>query len=154
MKKFILFTLFITIILSGLIVNVDATIIKYPKVTMIGGDVFDASTNERVANADIIVECYRGNEVNIKKTKSFTNGKYIVTFTQDSVTGCFDGDTIKVSAIKGDLFGEEMGIVDKEYLDNLDIGIVNVPMVPEFSVLIASLTILSAVAIFFVVRRK
>jgi hypothetical protein len=37
---------------------------------------------------------------------------------------------------------------------NLDVGIVNVPMVPEFGLVVGLTTMLGALGVFFVVRRK
>jgi hypothetical protein len=60
--------------------------------------------------------------------------------------------------VKDSMMGSEDGSVsmqiDSVCQAKLNVGIINVPLIPEFGLLIGSLTVISAVAVFFVVRRR
>lgn len=125
-------------------------------VTMVTGKIYYENNDTSAPGADVTVTCYHGNKTSIKTTTSLNNPKifrgfYKVIFSQKE---CEDGDTVVVSALKGGLTGENSGIVDNTFIKKLDLAIISVPLIPEFGLLVAGLTIFSAVGIFFFVRRK
>jgi hypothetical protein len=70
---------------------------------------------------------------------------------------CDYGDSVTVVAEKGDLTGINDGSVDNNYelgCFDLNVGIVDVPLVPEFGAAVGALTVMAAIGIFFFVRRK
>jgi len=119
--------------------------------TMIAGKIYEEATGDVVKNADVEIVC---NGI-LKTTKSGYYGKYIVIFSQDE---CEYGDSVTVTAQKGTLIGTVTGVInqhiDGKFCLDLDIGIFNVPLVPEFGVIVGVLTIFSAVGVFFFVRRE
>lgn len=133
----------------------DCKIIK----TTIQGRVFFAETNESAGKAIVTVTCYHNGTTYTQTTKSKANGankgSYSVTFPQ---TQCIAGDTVVVTATKNGLSGSGDDIVENKVSEarcpDIDIGLVNVPLVPEFGAVIGALTVLSSVGIFFFVRRK
>jgi len=60
---------------------------------------------------------------------------------------------LTVYAEKGSLTGMESGIIHDNMVMDLDVGIVNVPLVPEFGFVVGIMTILASVGVFLVVRR-
>ena len=123
--------------------------------TLIGGTIYtdvnnngnyDQSVDTPVNGAAVTVVC-DGHSVS---TTSSNGGIYGVSF---SVSECNLGDLLSVSANKGSLSGSEPGEVTDHIL-NWNVGIVNVPMVPEFGLIVGITTVLGALGMFFVVRRK
>jgi hypothetical protein len=148
------------------------------KVTVVNGIIYQGELTNTIAGANVEVTC--SHEVTTKtcewkkvdghwknvcvyntamkdfseKTTSGKNGSYAVSFADNE---CTLGDDVYVVAQKGELTGAEDGsITTKTHLGclKINIGIVNVPLVPEFGVFAGALTLLSAVGIFFFVRRK
>ncbi|KHO53795.1 MAG: hypothetical protein QT05_C0001G0017 [archaeon GW2011_AR13] len=118
--------------------------------TLIAGKIYNADFTDTISGADVMVNC----NGNIQTTESLSDGAYSVTFNETGTNACNNGDTLTVSATKGNLYGSETGIIHDNAFGDWDLAIVNVPLVPEFSLIIGSLTILSAVGIFFFVRRE
>ena len=119
--------------------------------TIVAGIIYNANDDDTpVENADVIVWCIHNDVTTERETTSQEDGTYSVSFTTDL---CSLGDSLIVSASKGDLSGSQEGKVDYN-IENWNIGIVNVPLVPEFGVIIGGLTVLGALGVFFVVRRK
>jgi hypothetical protein len=87
---------------------------------------------------------------NTATTLSHDGGIYDVSF---SASQCTLGDLLSVSASKGSLSGSKLGQVTNHALD-WDVGIVDVPMVPEFGAIVGVLTVLGALGVFFVVRKN
>jgi len=128
--------------------------------TIVEGRVlYNGDSNQPVEGATVQVTCiHNGNQytqnAQTKIGGGFLAGTYIVQFPQSQ---CISGDEVIVVAYKGSMTGENDGeIVD--WINNpcvdIDIGLVDVPLVPEFGVIIGTLTVLSAVGIFFFVRRE
>jgi hypothetical protein len=117
---------------------------------LIAGKVYDATNPDHwvsVSGADVLVQC---GEVTQKAT-SMSDGAYSVKFTE----GCNVESSLTVTASKGSLVGSNSGVIHNTYETiGFDVGVVNVPMVPEFGVVIGGLTLLSAIGIFFMVRKK
>jgi hypothetical protein len=128
-----------------------------PKGTDISGTIYmDVNHNNvydsgdtPIDGATVTVTC---NEHVAGSVTSDEYGLYSVPFNP---TICPLGAQLSVSAVKGDLNGLNTGTVT-DYVSNIrwNIGVVDVPMVPEFGLFAGAVTILSAVAIFFVVRKK
>ena len=121
--------------------------------TLIAGEIYNADYSATIPGADVTVTCIHGGVPSIKTTTSLEDGDYSVTFTETGTNACDNGDSLTVSATKGGLYGSNTGIIHDNAFGTWDLAIVNVPLVPEFGLLIGSLTILSAVGIFFFVRR-
>jgi hypothetical protein len=120
------------------------------KSTVIAGKVYDATNNyAEVNNANVSVEC----NDNTLNAVSIADGSYFVTYDYSS---CPLNSNFSVSANFEGLSGESQN--NKVSLDlpsvNLSIGVGNVALVPEFGVVIGSLTLVSAIVVFFVIRRK
>jgi hypothetical protein len=108
-----------------------------------------------VAGANVHVVCHGGDGDVSGDDVSAADGSYIVTF---SPLKCSYNDLVDVTATKGSLSGDNDGEItinnQQQGECEVDIGIVNVPLIPEFGLLVGTLTAISAVGIFFVVRRK
>jgi hypothetical protein len=124
------------------------------EVTTVGGIIYQDTITNKVAGADVIVTCHHDGSDYTKTTTSNFMGKYAVYFDEDE---CDHGDTVTVSATSDGLAGENDGSISHTYelcCLTLNVGIVNVPLIPEFGVFVGALTLLSALGVFFVIRRR
>lgn len=128
------------------------------KETLVKGEVTYADSGDEVGKAFVNVTCYHDGEEYSRITKSLKYGEwkgwYFVYFPQSQ---CIEGDEVVVKATKGDLTGEVKGLVEDfitQKCFDLDLARVDVPLVPEFGTVIAMLTALSALGVFFIVRRS
>ncbi|MBR9705452.1 hypothetical protein GOV14_00290 [Candidatus Pacearchaeota archaeon] len=156
MKKFPFYTILMFTFLF-MISSTLAMVVQEPE-TAVCGWIYDAYTLEDITGADVVVECIHDDQQNVIETKTIEWGEYCVTY--DS-TQCGFGDTVFVNATKGDMYGSDVGEINEtdEYMDGnmmvrINFGIVDVPMVPEFGLIIAGLTLISSICIFFVIRRR
>ncbi len=123
--------------------------------TIVAGKIYNADYNDTVAGADVTVTCVHGSDTNVQTFTSLSDGAYGVYFDENGENACDSGDSLTVSAVKDGLYGSKTGIVHENVLpNNWDLAVVNVPLVPEFGIAIGAATVLSAVGIFFFVRRK
>ena len=136
---------FMLVVLGLLIFSVGAVSAK----TIIAGKIYNADYSDTIEGADVTALC----NGNIQTTISLSDGAYSVTYNETGVGKCDSGDSLIVSAVKGDLYGSQSGIIHDDAFGTWDLAIVNVPLVPEFGIFIGALTILSAVGLFFFVRR-
>jgi hypothetical protein len=123
--------------------------------TFISGIITDTTNgNAVVSGADITVNC---NGI-IKTTTSDSDGAYTVEY---GISDCPLYSDISVSANYNGLNGESNDI--SWYTQNTQVGCLNlivnvacanVSIVPEFGALVGVLTVLGALGMFFVVRRK
>ena len=119
--------------------------------TLIAGKIYNADYSDTIAGADVIVSCARGSVTNVQNITSESDGQYDVTF---SWAECHEEDIVTVSAIKDGLYGSKTGVVhDVAFGTDWDLAVVNVPLVPEFGVIVGVLTIFGAMVVFFVIRR-
>lgn len=127
--------------------------------TIVEGRIYYEGTNEPAGNAEVTITCMHENASNVKTTSSINSGLfkggYFVIFPQ---TQCISGDEVIVSAVakdgsSGSNSGEVKDWLSKRCLD-IDVGIVNVPLIPEFGAVIGILTGFSAVGIFLFVRKN
>ncbi len=126
--------------------------------TLVKGEVTYADSGDEAARAIVEVTCFHDGEEYSRTTKTLKYGEwkgwYFVYFPQSQ---CVSGDEVVVKATKGDLIGEMKGIVEDFRTGkcfDLDLARVDVPLVPEFGTVIAMLTALSALGVFFIVRRS
>ena len=119
--------------------------------TIIAGEIYYEGPANPVGGAEVLISCNHNGIVTRKKAESAGDGTYSNYFMDQE---CDDGDFVVVEAEKNGLEGSNTGVVENSELQTLDIAIVNVPLVPEFGVIVGGLTILGALGIFFLVRRK
>jgi hypothetical protein len=162
MNKKILFSLMLVMVLSLTLVSAcsyhDHNTCQVDKNTIVEGKItFDNGT--AIGKASVTVVCAHGKKTYTETTKTVNSGllkgTYIVTFPQ---THCKATDTVTVTASKGSVTGTKTGTVKdfiKEKCLDLDIALVNVviPTVPEFGLIAGLTTVLSALGLFFIVRR-
>ncbi len=120
--------------------------------TLIAGKIYDSPNFEEadgVGGANINVTCNQ----NLKTTQSLTDGTYSVIF---SIAQCPLNSEVTVVAEKDGFSNTGTGIVHdySQLVVDLYIGVVNIALIPEFGLAIGALTLVSAVGIFFFVRRK
>lgn len=126
--------------------------------TFVQGRIYFADTNQSVGNAHVTVTCNHDGTDYVRTTNSgssgFFKGTYFVVFPQEK---CIAGDTVTVSAVKSGSSGQEDGVVmnwvSHGPLD-LDIALIDVPLVPEFGFYVGVLTLVSSVGVFFLVRKN
>jgi hypothetical protein len=122
--------------------------------TIVRGKVFDQSTNDNVAKADVEIICHGESGDVTKTTKTGPTGRYRVVFDQNE---CDYGDEVTVHAEKDGLTGTSEGTINwtrDGYCIDLDIGVVNVPLVPEFGAVVGVMTLMGSISIFFLIRKK
>ena len=123
--------------------------------TLIAGKIYNADYTDTVAGATVEVTC----NGNLKTTTSLSDGAYAVTYCE-SLTGCSEdvtcnnGDSLSVYAEKGGLTGTKDGVINDDVIDEWDVAVVNVPLIPEFGLAVGALTMLGAVIAFFIIRRN
>jgi hypothetical protein len=115
--------------------------------TAIAGKIYNADYSDTIPGANVTVNC---NE-NIQTTMSLSDGAYSVTYDG---TVCNQDSLLTVYAVKGSLSGSNTGIIHDNLVEGWNVGIANVSLIPEFGLFLGALTILSALVIFFVVRKK
>ncbi|HOU79576.1 MAG TPA: hypothetical protein PLY44_03645 [Candidatus Pacearchaeota archaeon] len=119
--------------------------------TIVGGTIYQEDITNPIANANVVVTCNTAT----KEVTSKADGSYSVVF---DCTECDYGNSVEVTATKGTLEGTESGEVNMKYNllcgVDLNVGIVNVPLVPEFGIVVGVVTALGALGVFFVVRKK
>jgi hypothetical protein len=86
----------------------------------------------------------------VENTISAEDGSYIVRFSD----ACGINSIISVDAEKDGLTGSSEGVIDRDYSLDLNLAIINVPLVPEFGLIVGLATIFGAVGIFFFVRKR
>jgi hypothetical protein len=126
--------------------------------TIVEGRIYFADSNQSAGGAQVTVICNHGGTEYKRSTVSLNSnalrGTYAVIFPQ---TQCIAGDEVSVSAVKDGSTGQEDGTVRHwitlTFLD-VDVGIIDVPLVPEFGLYAGALTLMGAAGVFFLVRRK
>lgn len=118
--------------------------------TVIAGKIYTANFEDTVSNATVTVTC----DALSSTVQSNSDGSYATSF---NTTLCNDADTASVHAFKAGVGENTINGTIHDFsaiMPDLNIGVVNVPLVPEFGFIIGSLTLVSAVVVFFVIRRK
>jgi len=149
MKKLLSLFVLATVLLT--VGFVSATVPGCTSQTVVGGTIYQDVITNGIVGANVEVTC---NGATLYTT-SVTDGAYSVNF---DCSVCDYGDAVTVHATKEGLSGDNSGAVDMTWQIpcgiQLDVGIVNVPLVPEFGAVVAVLTVMGALGAFFVVRRK
>ena len=116
---------------------------------IVAGKVYNADFSASVSGADVNVTC----NTTVKSTMSSGDGTYAVQYED---ADCGVGDGVTVDASKGGLTGHgATSIIDgAPILLDVNVGIVNVALIPEFGIVAAVVTVLSAITVFFVIRRE
>lgn len=120
--------------------------------TVVAGRIINQNNHPRwVVGANVTVVCDNG-VLTTKTTKSLIKGFYVVFFEDDE---CTKGDLVTVTAEKDGLVGSLTEKVKKKFFCDGHIVLMKmIPLIPEFGLAIGALTLVSAVGIFFFVRRK
>lgn len=120
--------------------------------TLIAGKIYNSAnfeTADAVPDATVYVTC---NSIQ-KNTTSLIDGTYSVEYAPGEGC-CFT----KASAYaeKGGVTSNTMTADVQDYTQNFDLylGVINIALIPEFGFFIGGLTLLSAIGVFFLVRRK
>ena len=127
------------------------------ELTIVNGTVYTGSIDNPVAGATISAVCHHNGTDYTKNghAPSDADGKYIVFFLPEK---CTYGDYVTVNAEQGSLTGTSEGQITlndvQQWCAKLDVGLVNVPLIPEFGFYVGALTLISAIGIFFIVRRN
>jgi hypothetical protein len=143
------------VILGLMMLSMFGIVSATPVSTIVGGTIYQDVIANEVSGASVEVICHHSDGDHSLSTTSLSNGEYSVIFFGGQ---CAYGDLVDVNAEKGALTGENDGKITMTYTLIpglvLDVGVVNVPMVPEFGAVVGVLTVLGALGMFFVVRRK
>jgi len=118
--------------------------------SVVAGLIFRDDNGGPVPGASVEVTC---NNI-IKNIESDDDGWYTAVF---DLSECDCNDTVQVYAEKDGLYGSNSGTISNCYTHPeliLNIGIVNVPLIPEFGLIVGSLTVISAIVVFFIIRRR
>lgn len=143
-KAFLLTTLILALLVISSISLISAK-------TLIAGKIYNYDYSDTIAGADVEVTC----NGNVQTTTSLSDGTYTVTYLETGDFSCNNGNDLSVYAEKDGLSGSRTGTIhDDAFDEDWDLAIVNVPIIPEFGIVIGALTLVSAVGIFFFVRRK
>lgn len=139
-------TALIALVLLASVMGVSAS-------TVIAGKIYDSpnfETAHGVGGANINVTCGS----NVLYTQSLADGTYSVTYVETA--DCPNNSTVTVWAEKGGITNSGTGKVHDYTITGFDlyIGVVNIALIPEFGLVVGTLTLLSAVGVFFLVRRN
>lgn len=151
MKKAFMLSVLVSLFLIASIAMVSASV---GYTTVVVGKVYNADYTLKINNATVNVTCTHDDVPYSNSTTSFGDGDYIVKFTSDQ---CALNDTISVYGFKegvGSGVGDGTKInVNMTQLD-IALGVSNIALIPEFGLFVGGLTLLSAIGLFFLVRRK
>lgn len=131
---------------------VIASIAAVSAKTVVAGKIYDSPNFESanpVANANINITC----NSYLMQTLSLSDGTYSVSFDTNN---CPEASTVTVVAEKDGIINSGTGIVHDytAIVEDLFIGVVNIALIPEFGLYVGAMTLVSAIALFFMVRRK
>jgi len=122
------------------------------EVTTVGGTIYQNNNlGDVVPGASVTVVCADLTQA----TTSDSTGNYKVLFPTNST--CTLGSDVTVTATKASMSGENTGEVTKHFnvgCISLNVGVVNVPLVPEFGLVAGMVTIFGALVAFFFVRKN
>jgi len=139
-----------TFILAILALFVVYSVTAVSASTLIAGKIYNSDYSDVVAGADVDATC---NGITLSEV-SESDGTYAISFDSED---CEIGDAVSVHAEKDGMYGDKSGTVLDGAIFDIpvnDLAIVNVPLIPEFGLMIGTLTAISAIGIFFFVRRK
>jgi hypothetical protein len=121
--------------------------------TLIAGKIYDSPNFETagpVADATVYVTCNDITHTAVSKS----DGTYSVEYASEE--GCCNSIVAYAYATKGDVTSDTMNATIQDYTENFDLylGVINLALIPEFGVIVGAVTLLGAVGVFFLVRRK
>jgi hypothetical protein len=119
--------------------------------TFITGEVYYGTPDQPVEGADVLIKCKHNGITKRAKATTLEDGTYAAHFLQEE---CDEDDYVLVVAKKDGVTGSDGGEVENTELRKIDIAMVDVALVPEFGFFIGGLTVLGALGVFFVVRKK
>ena len=122
--------------------------------TLIAGKIYNSDYSDTIAGASVQVTCVHGGASNVRATTSLSDGTYAVTYEEEGDDACNNNDEVTVYAEKDGLSGSKTGIVNKDVVQDWDISILNVAIIPEFGLFVGILTLMSSLAMFLIIRRK
>jgi hypothetical protein len=157
MKKTILLTLLASVLLLSL-VSAMTTELCFDETTIKGTVYLGDNISNIVPNATVMVKC-NNNGYEIKTNE---NGTYQAFFFADY---CGYGSTATVTAEKNGLTNTVTDFVDDGYSNDtsiypvrcgstLNIGLIDIPLVPEFSLILGGITIVGAMLSFLIIRKR
>ena len=115
--------------------------------TLISGLIYKADDNSPIGGASVTVSC----EDVRSDLLSSSNGTYSVVFEKKD---CSAGSDLNVYVEFDGMSATKSGIIHEEGAPTYwDVGIVNVPMVPEFGFFMGVLTLLISVTMFFFLKK-
>ena len=148
------------IVIAFFVVSMIGAVSAAPSQVLVAGKIYNADFSNVEAGASVDVTCMHDDVNNtMPTTMSLSDGSYSVLYdnTQSEVALCDINDTVWVHAMKTGV-GENTvsGNVNINLQPVLDIGlgVVNVPLIPEFGLIAGLTTIVGAVGLFFYIRRK
>ena len=148
MKKAFVFVFGIALVLFS-VYSVSAT----PVSTIVSGTIYQDSINNVVSDANVEVICEHDNLTYTLNAISESNGEYSVTYFGDQ---CALNDYVTVNAQKDGLVGSQDGSITMTHQLipglELDVGVINVPLVPEFGVIAGLVALIGGLGVFFYVR--
>jgi len=133
----------------GMLGVVSAATNPVGSTTAIAGKIYNADFTATESGAAVDVTC----NGHLESTVSLNDGAYSVQYAGED---CNEGDSLSVHAVKTSV-GENTvtGTIHNGYpIQDWNLGLVNVPLVPEFGLIAGLTTVLGALGVFFVVRRK
>jgi hypothetical protein len=150
-------TIYMLVILTALVMT---SLSAVSALTIITGTVYeDYEHTIPVDGANVSAVC---NNVTSETTLSESSGQYTLTFLGNV---CGNGSQVDVTAEKDGLSGMDSGIVghigqpcvcagNEQCSCGIDIAFACPVIIPEFGLIVGSLTAISAIAVFFFVRKK
>jgi hypothetical protein len=115
--------------------------------TIITGNITNADFTRPIEGATVGTDCGGAT----LETTSLSDGTYSVEYPGDLCSNMYK---LTVYAEKDGLKGSASGIVQDNAEFNLNLAQVDVPLVPEFGVVVGMITIMGALGMFFYVRKK
>lgn len=114
-----------------------------------------SGTNEdAVSGANVTVVCHHSGGDQTGNTTTDGDGFYFVQFSNYH---CVLGDNVTVTATKGGQTGTQNGVMQDGGTVgrvHLDVSIVNIPMVPEFSLITGGLALLTSAGSLIFLRKR
>ena len=116
--------------------------------TRIYGTIYQDTINNPVEGARVITDC-GGSTL---ETVSLTDGTYSIDYPSDF---CSNMHKLTVYATtESGLYGSADGVVQDNAEVDLNLAKVDVPLVPEFGPIVGLTTLIGALGVFFVIRKK
>jgi len=143
--------IFVAVAMVGVTSAVVCTAETCGGTTLIAGKIYNSNFTDVISGANVNVTCNGTSMLAV----SAGDGTYSANFDPST---CGDGSAVTVDAEKDGMTGTNTGTVSGLLLEGfnctLNFAVVNVPLIPEFGLTVGLVTVLGAVAVFFLVRRR